>query len=123
MLITRKSRRSSDLLRSRFRDGGGDFPLRQYMRCREELFSSVIHALLLAAFLVTLVYFGRTLWQLFAVHGAELSPWYRRVSMFGMAVVILFVTIRFWRKIGDIREVRQEMTHLKSQFPTARGSR
>jgi len=120
MLITRKSRRRSKAFTSRFRESSSDFPLRQYLRCREELYSGIVHVILLAAFLITLFYFGRTLWLLFAQHGADLSPWYRRGAMVGVTVVILIVAGRLWAKLRTLREVRQEMKDLKSQLPTAR---
>jgi len=119
MLITRKSRRRSELFRSRFREGSVDFPIRQYLRCREELVSGIIHAVLLAAFFVALIYFGKTLWNLFEAHGAQISPWYRRTAMFGLSIAILFVAIRLWIKVRNIRDVRSEMIELKSQFPNA----
>jgi hypothetical protein len=122
MLITRKSPRRSKAFRSRFSEGNVDFPIRQYLRCRDEIYSGIIHAILLLAFLVALVYFGKTLWQLFARHGAELSPWYRRGAMTGMTVMILFVALRFWLKVRNLREVRDEMKYLKSQLPTARNT-
>ena len=51
MLITKKSRRRSAMFDSKFRDGTGvDFPVRQYLRCREDMVSGIVHVALLAAF-------------------------------------------------------------------------
>ena len=56
MLISKNSRRKSEQFESRFRDGlGGDFPLRQYLRCREDFTSGLIHLIVLGAFAFTLV--------------------------------------------------------------------
>jgi TRAP-type C4-dicarboxylate transport system permease small subunit len=116
MLITRKSRRRSQIFRSRFAEGNAAFPLRQYFRCREELVSSIVHAVILLAFLITLLYFSRTIWQVFAAHGTDLSPWYRRLAMFAMVLVELIVVYRLWRKVRNIFHLRQEMNQLKSDL-------
>jgi len=122
MLITRKSPRRSKAFRSRFREGNGDFPIRQYLRCRDEIYSGIVHVVLLAAFLTALGFFGKTLWQLFDRHGADLSPWYRRGALVGLFGMILLVGFRLWIKIRNLREVREEMNYLKTQLPTARKS-
>jgi ABC-type nickel/cobalt efflux system permease component RcnA len=105
------------MFESRFRDGGAiDFPVRQYLRCREDLLSSFVHALLLAAFLVTLVFFGRTLGRLFDVHGADLSPWFRRGALALLGLFCLTILWRLIAKIAMIRGIRREMVELKATF-------
>ncbi len=52
-MLQRKHRRPSAMFDSRFRDGsGGDFPLRQFLRCKEEFSGGLVHLLLLGAFAV-----------------------------------------------------------------------
>ncbi len=116
MLISKRSRRKSELFASRFRAGEGDFPVRQYLRCREDFSSGVVHALLLVAFAVLLVLFGRTLGDLFDRHGADLNPWFKRAALAAMGIFILSVLRRLYYKVMDLREIRREMAHLKSVF-------
>lgn len=118
MLISKRSRRSSDRFESRFKGGaeGVDFPVRQYMRCREDLASGAVHALLLLAFLVTIVLFGRTLDRLFDNHGADLSPWARRGVFFLWAIFCLSVLRRFYYKVRALGEIRREMRELRERF-------
>lgn len=116
MLITRRSRRRSEVFRSRFDEAGQEFPLRQYMRCREDVASSIVHAVLLAGFAVALVLFGRVLWRVFSVHGGDLSPWYQRFSALGVGIMILFVLRRLWGRVQNAREARDEMRALQARL-------
>jgi len=117
MLISKRSRRKSEMFDSRFRDGsGGDFPLRQYLRCREDFNSSLVHILLLLAFVVTLVMFARTIGDLFSVHGGVLNPWFRRGSLILMGFFILSVLWRLYYKVVELKEMRAEMSRLKVEF-------
>jgi len=117
MLISKKSRRKSDVFQSRFRDGsGGDFPLRQYLRCREDFSSGLIFALLNLAFLFTLGVFTKTLGNLFDSHGQNLNPLYKPAAWALMGVFMLSVVRRLYYKVMELREIRREMAHLQSQF-------
>ena len=117
MRISKRSRRKSKMFDSRFRDGsGGDFPLRQYLRCREEFTSVVVHSLLYVAFVVTLVIFARTLSDLFSTHGADLNPWYHRGTLVLMGLFILSVLRRLYYKVMELREIRAEMGRLEVEF-------
>ena len=117
MLISKRSRRESELFRSRFRDDGGvDFPVRQYLRAREDFASGLVHLALLAAFLVTIALFGRTLDRLFDAHGADLSPWYRRGALALWVLFCLSVLRRLYYKVCSLREIRREMAELKATF-------
>ena len=117
MLISKRSRRKSEVFSSRFREGGaGDFPLRQYLRCREDFTSGLVHALLTVAFAVTLVAFARTLWALFDSHGADLNPAYRWMTMGLMGLFVLSVLRRLYCKVMELREIRREMARLQSIF-------
>jgi len=117
MLISKKSRRKSELFDSRFRDGrGGDFPLRQYLRCREDFTSGLVHTLLYVAFVVVLVMFTRAIDGLFSIHGADLNPWLRRGALLLMGLFILSVLWRLYYKVMELREIRAEMARLKMEF-------
>ena len=117
MLISKRSRRKSALFESRFRDGrGGDFPLRQFLRCREDFTSGLVHTLLYVAFVVILVMFTFTLGDLFSTHGAALNPWYGRGCLFLMGLFILSVLRRLYYKVMELREIREEMSRLKRDF-------
>ena len=117
MLISKKSRRKSELFESQFRDGrGGDFSLRQYLRCREDFTSGLVHTLLYVAFVVILVMFTRATIELFSTHGADLNPWFRRGFLILMALFILSVLRRLYYKVMELREIREEMIRLKRDF-------
>ena len=117
MLISKRSRRKSVLFDSRFRSGeGADFPLRQYMRGKEEFSGGLIHLALLGAFFVTLVGFGRTLNNLFLRHGTDLNPSYRWFALGLLVVFILSVLRRIVHKVLDLRDVRREMALLKNEM-------
>ena len=117
MLISKRSRKKSEMFDSRFRDGrGGDFPLRQYLRCREDFSSGLLTTLIFVAFIVTLVFFTRAILHLFSAHGADLSPWYRRGVLFMMGLFILSVLRRLYYKVVDLKETRVEMKRLKEEF-------
>ncbi len=117
MPITKKSRRRSELFESRFRDESNvNFPLRQYLRCREDFTSGLVHLVLLAAFGGTLALFGRTLNNLFATHGAGLNPVYRIMALAVVAAAVLSVVRRIFIKIGELRECRRAMAAYKADF-------
>lgn len=117
MLILKRSRRKSELFESRFRDGSaGNFPLRQYLRCREDFASGLVHAVLLVVFCATLVMFTRTIDGLFTSHGAALNPWFRRGALILMALFILSVLRRLYYKVVEMREIRSEMRRLQVEF-------
>ena len=100
MLISKRSRRTSRSFESKFRLGSGvEFPLRQYLRCREEIISLVVQTGLWLTFLVTLVLFGRTLNDLFLNHGEHLSPVYRWMALGLLFLFILSVLRRLYYKV------------------------
>ncbi len=117
MLISKRSRRKSDLFESRFRSGEGtDFPLRQYMRCKEEFSGGLVHLVLLGAFFVTLLGFGKTLNTLFQVHGTGLPSMYRWLALGFLLLFLLSVLRRIVHKVLDLRDVRREMAHLQGEM-------
>lgn len=117
MLISKRSRRRSTLFDSRFRSGEGtDFPLRQLMRGKEEFSGGLVHMVLLGAFLVTLVGFGKAVNSLFNNHGADLNPAYRWLALGMLLLFILSVLRRFIHKILDLRDVRREMALIREEM-------
>jgi len=114
MLISKRSRRKSERFDSRFRDGrDGGFPLRQYLRAREDFVSGLVHVVLLAAFAVTLAGFTRTVHGLFVRHGADLNPWFHRLALVAMAVFVLSVLRRLYYKVLELRDIRREIRALR----------
>lgn len=117
MPISKRSRKRSDMFESRFRDGsGGDFPLRQYLRAREDFTSGLVHTALYIAFVVSLVMFTLAINDLFTVHGADLTPWYRLFALFLMGLFILSVLRRLYLKLLELKEIRVEMGQLQGEF-------
>ena len=117
MLISKRSRRKSEVFGSRFRDGrGGDFPVRQYLRCQEDLSSGLVHSGLIVAFIVTLVAFGRALVHVFDQHGTSLSPLYRWAALGLLGLFVLSVLRRLYYKVMELRELRREMKRLRAVF-------
>jgi hypothetical protein len=117
MLISKKSRRKSDLFGSRFRDGsGGGFPLRQYLRAREDFASGIVHLVLICVFVVTLVVFTGTIHSLFGKHGEDLNPWFHRMALAVMALFILSVLRRLYYKVLELKEIRREMQQIQAEI-------
>jgi len=117
MLISKRSRRKSNLFDSRFRTGeGSDFPLRQFMRCKEEFSGGLVHLVLLGAFFGTLLGFGKTLNSLFIKHGADLNPAFRWIALGLLLFFLLSVLRRLFHKILDLRDIRREMSILKNEM-------
>jgi len=117
MLISKRSPRTSERFSSRFGDGApGDFPLRQYLRLREDLGVRTLHAVLTAVLVVLLIVFGRALDGLFQAHGAHLSPWYRRGMWLLIAILALSVLRRLYYKLLEVRQIRSEMRELRAGF-------
>ena len=117
MLISKRSRRRSDLFDSRFRSGeGADFPLRQLMRCKEEFSGGLVHLFLLGVFVVTLLGFGKTLNTLFNNHGSDLNPAYRWLALAMLLLFVLSVLRRLFHKILDLRDMRREMAIIREEM-------
>jgi hypothetical protein len=117
MLISKKSPRTSTRFASRFGEGAlGDFPLRQYLRLREDLALGMLQAILLAIFLALILVFGRAFDGLFRSHGAGLNPVYRVAILVLVAIFALSVMRRLYYKLVGLREIRREMKTLKASF-------
>jgi hypothetical protein len=120
MLISKKSPRTSARFASRFGDRSiGDFPLRQYLRLREDLTLGAVQTSLTALFLVLILVFGKAFDGLFNSHGAGLSPWYRRGVWFLIAIFALSVARRLYYKLVGLRQIRREMKDLRASFRQA----
>ncbi|MBK8166221.1 MAG: hypothetical protein IPK64_09675 [bacterium] len=117
MLISKRSPRTSERFSSRFGDGApGDFPLRQYLRLREDLGVQAMHTCLTALMAVLLLVFGRSLDGLFQAHGAHLSPWYRRMVWVAILLLALSVLRRLCYKVVELRQIRRDMRELRADF-------
>ncbi len=117
MLISKKSPRTSTRFASRFGVGApGEFPLRQYLRLREDLALGMLQATLLAIFLALILVFGRAFDGLFRSHGAGLNPVYRMAIWVLVAIFALSVMRRLYYKLVGLREIRREMQTLRATF-------
>lgn len=113
--------RRSEAFRSRFLDAGKDAaPLRRARQLREYVAGEVVHALLQAGFLVALIFFARTLVDLFARHGADLDPWYLRLSLFGLLVCFVLIARRLVGRVREIREARRDLAEAERQLAAMR---
>lgn len=117
MLISKRSPRTSERFSSRFGDGApGDFPLRQYLRLREDLGVHSVHAGLTALLVVLIGVLGRAFDGLFRSHGGHLSPWYRRGMWMLVVIFALSVLRRLYYKVVELREIRRQMGELRAGF-------
>ncbi len=116
MLITRKSHRPSDgtPYRSRFRaPDSGAFALRQYLRCREEFYQRIVVACVQAVFVVLLLMFGRTLHQMFEIHGKGLPLWVEIICQGLLLLFALLFVRRIVNNVRGLRSLRGEMSRLR----------
>ncbi len=119
MLISKRSRKTEtddSRFRSRFRDAEVNFPLRQYMRCRDAFAQRIIHSVILTGIVVALMLFGRTLHHLFERHGMHLNPWYERFCLLALALVCLVILRRIWGHLGSLPELRRDMREYNRQI-------
>ncbi len=119
MLTTKRSQRTStrddNPFRSRFRDARGNFPLRKYLRCREELAQHVVYGLVQLGLTVSMVLFARTLRQFF--HRPDVSsPWLERAALFAVLLGAFFLLRRVRSHVLAIFELRNEIQHYKWQL-------
>lgn len=118
MLISRKSprERAKGPFHSRFLGGADDLPLRRYRLCREALATGALHAGILAALLVSMILFARSAWILFLRHGAGGNPWWPRAGLGLLAILVLLMARRLWRRIHELRELRAEVARLAREL-------
>lgn len=79
--------------RSRFAEGSDAFPLRQSLRCRDELIQRGIQMVLAAILTGLLVSFGLTAHRLFVHHRAKAGVW-GEILLLGVVGVALALTAR-----------------------------
>lgn len=119
MLITKKLRKnksSSTAYKSRFSGDAGSFPLRQYMRAKDELVSRTIMAVIFAAFAIALSIFSKTVFFLISRHGQNLhnlTKWFAACFILILVVVALY---RCYRCIGEIITIRKDIKCYKEQI-------
>lgn len=99
--------------RSRFKHSPEVFPLRQYLRCRDEFVHRMIHTGVLILFTVLQLVFLRTLHRFFARHGAHLPFWVEGTCWVAIAVIVGLTLRRIIRNIKESRELRAEMAKWK----------
>lgn len=79
--------------RSRFAENSDAFPLRQSLRCRDELIQTTIKTVLSVILAGLLVSFGLTAHRLFDHHRARAGVW-GEVLLLGVVGVVLVLTVR-----------------------------
>lgn len=95
--------------RSRFKHSPEVFPLRQYLRCRDEFVHRMILTAVLVFFVVLQLVFARTLLRLFARHGENVAAWIEWLSLGVVFIAVGFTIRRIVRNIKESRELRTEM--------------
>jgi len=121
MRITKNSRRKSSVFRHRFDGVGTDAaPVRYLQRAREEMLGAIIHAILLAGFVVALAFFARSLLRLFAAHGDRAAGWIEPVALVGLALFAGLIVRRLVAKVREIGELRRELRELQAQVALLR---
>jgi hypothetical protein len=113
--------RRSEAFTSRFLEAGkAAAPLRHARQLQEYLAGEVVLFALQGGFLVALAFFGRTLVNLFERHGAQLDPWYLRLSLLVLVVCFLLVARRVWARGRNILEARHDLRHARQQLEELR---
>lgn len=94
----------------------GDFPLRRYLRRREDLAAGAAHAALLAVLAVLVVLLGRALDALCRAPAGPAGDWSRPAVWLGTAILALSVGRRLYYKLMELRQIRREMSALRAAF-------
>ncbi|MBA4378492.1 MAG: hypothetical protein C0395_07545 [Gemmatimonas sp.] len=90
--------------RSRFAEESDAFPLRQSLRCRDEIIQRSIKAALGAILAWLLISFGLSAHRLFDHHRAKAGVW-GEVLLLGLVLVTLALTVR--RLVYNILEIKE----------------
>jgi len=117
---TSTARDSDRPFRSRFVDGEDLFPLRQYMRAREEVVHRGITSLILTGFAVALLFFGRAVHRMIARHGDGGAVWLEPAAWALIGLTLAVTLRRIWRHGAAIRELRAEMRTTRAQVQELR---
>ena len=102
--------------RSRFEGDADLFPLRQYMRCRDEFVHRIVVSLIQAGFLVALVYLGLSIHRAFERHGADAAAWIEPVCLVGVGLVMISLGRKSFRNMREAVRVRAEMKILSTEI-------
>ncbi len=119
MLITKKSRKnrsSSSAYKSRFSGDAESFPLRQYLRAKDEIVSRSIMAVIFTGFAIALSVFSKTVFFLINRHGQNL---HNSTKWFAAGFVLILVAValyRCYRCIGEVIAIRQDIKCYKKQI-------
>jgi len=122
MLITKKLRKnksSSTAYKSRFSGDTGAFPLRQYLRAKDEIISRSILAVIFAGFAIALLVFSKTIYFLISRHGQNLhysTKWFAAGFVLILVVVALY---RCYRCIREVKTIQQDIKCYKEQIAQA----
>ncbi len=120
MLISKRSRRARDRVFAGPGAGDpGDFPLRRYMRLREDFGAGAAHAALMALLVIFVLALGRAAGVAFRAHGKMLNPWYGRALWMLIAIFTLSVGRLLYYKCRGLRRIRREMAELRASFRQA----
>jgi len=94
--------------RSRFAEGSDAFPLRQSLRCRDELIQRCLTLVLTAILAGLLVSFGLTAHRLFVHHRARAGVWGEILLLGAVGVALILTARRLMRNIFEIKELLGE---------------
>jgi hypothetical protein len=125
MLITRKSRRGNSSINkyeSRFTGKAGSFPLRQYLRAKDEIISKSVLTLIYAGFGIALFLFSKTVYSLFNMHGQHLHISVKWLTVTVVVILALISIYRCYRSIKEIVSIRAEIADYKEQIKQAEES-
>jgi len=117
---TSRTNRPDHAFRSRFDQAEDLFPLRQYLRIREELVRRSITSVVLIAFAVALAMFGRSMHRMIARHGDGGATWLEPTAWTLVAVSLLLTARRIWRNVNAVLELRTELNRYKSEVDDLR---
>ncbi len=90
--------------RSRFAEESDAFPLRQSLRCRDELVQRSVKTALAVILVGLLISFGLSAHRLFDHHRARAGVW-GEVLLLGLVVVTLALTVR--RIVTNLLEIKE----------------
>jgi len=94
--------------RSRFAEGSDAFPLRQSLRCRDELIHRGIQLVLSGILAGLLVSFGLAAHRLFVHHRARAGVWGEVLLLLVVGVALALTARRLVRNIMSIKELYGE---------------
>ncbi len=110
---TSRTNRPEHAFRSRFNQAEDLFPLRQYLRIREELIQRSVTSVILMGFAVALLLFGRSMHHLIARHGDGGASWLEPAGWALVAISILLTFRRIWRNVTNIIVLKDELKRYK----------